>query len=73
MPDPLSIVSGVAGLLQAAWTVGVELKKFRDGVIIVRSTVEGLIGDVEGLSLVLESMRGTFANVTAEHGIGKCP
>ena len=70
MPDPLSITTAVAGLLKASYEVGVELKKFKAGVTVVRTTIDRLIKDVEGLQLVLESMRDTFANVTAEFGTG---
>lgn len=70
MPDPLSIATAVIALLEATLTVGSELKKFHDGVLVVKSTIDGLLKDVEGLSIVLESMRDTFETVTAEFGSG---
>ncbi|KAK3675088.1 RAM signaling network component [Recurvomyces mirabilis] len=70
MPEPLSIVTGVTGLLKVTWTVGVELKAFRDGVKVVNTKLDGLIQDVEGLETVLKSMRETFANITAVYGTG---
>ncbi|KAK5682779.1 GTP-binding protein Rho1 [Elasticomyces elasticus] len=70
MPEPLSIATGVASLLKVTWTVGVELKAFRDGVKIVSAKLDGLVKDVEGLKSVLESMQVTFENITAVHGTG---
>nr|POE87478.1 hypothetical protein CFP56_30067 [Quercus suber] len=68
MSDPLSIIAGVVGLLGTAYQVGAELKKFHDGVVIIESTIEGLLQDVAGLTNVLESMQETFENITAEFG-----
>ncbi|KAF2159529.1 hypothetical protein M409DRAFT_30004 [Zasmidium cellare ATCC 36951] len=70
MPDPLSIVTGVAALLQSTWTVSVELKKFYDGVTVVKQSIQDLQQDVDGLSDVLGSMRTTFAVITAEQQTG---
>ena len=70
MPDPLSITAGVVALLRVTWTVATELKKFQDEVSVVKESVSGLQRDVDGLIRVLESMRDTFANITAEHGTG---
>ncbi|KAK5724046.1 cell division cycle-related protein [Elasticomyces elasticus] len=70
MPEPLSIATGVASLLKITWTVGVELKAFRDGVKVVSAKLDGLVKDVEGLRSVLESMQVTFENITAVHGTG---
>ncbi|KAM0694272.1 hypothetical protein Q7P36_006399 [Cladosporium allicinum] len=70
MPDPLSITAGVVALLRVTWTVATELKKFQDEVSVVKESVSGLQRDVDGLTRVLESMRDTFANITAEHGTG---
>ncbi|KAK4555584.1 hypothetical protein LTR86_007337 [Recurvomyces mirabilis] len=70
MPEPLGIVTGVTGLLKVTWTVGVELKAFRDGVKVVNTKLDGLIQDVEGLETVLKSMRETFENITAVYGTG---
>ncbi|KAK4958854.1 hypothetical protein LTR10_003651 [Elasticomyces elasticus] len=70
MPEPLSIATGVASLLKVTWTVGVELKAFRDGVKVVNSKLDGLIQDVEGLEGVLKSMRETFEGITAIYGTG---
>jgi len=70
MPEPLSIATGVTALLKATYTVGVELKTFRDGVVVVHSTLNGLIKDVDGLESVLEAMQGTFESITAGYGTG---
>ncbi|KAK3638315.1 GTP-binding protein Rho1 [Elasticomyces elasticus] len=70
MPEPLSIATGVASLLKVTWTVGVELKAFRDGVKVVSAKLDGLVKDVEGLKSVLESMQVTFESITAVHGTG---
>ncbi|EME85714.1 uncharacterized protein MYCFIDRAFT_171595 [Pseudocercospora fijiensis CIRAD86] len=49
------------------WT---ELRSFHDGVSTIDSKLEGLLKVVDGLRLVLESVRDTFVTVTAEYGTG---
>lgn len=66
----MSIGLAVLTLLQATWTVGIELKKFRTGVSAISKTLEGLGNDVNGLARVLASMRDTFETITVEHGTG---
>lgn len=70
MPEPLSITTGVLALLQVAWKVSTELKKFHNQVSIVDKSLADLTTDVDSLARVLESMRDTFAKITAEHGTG---
>ena len=70
MPDPLSITTGVVALLEVTWNVSIQLKKFHDGVKIIDKTVEALQREVGSFSQVLESMRNTFADITAEFGTG---
>jgi small GTP-binding protein len=70
MPDPLSITTGVVALLRVTWTIATELKKFQAEVPVVKESIGALQRDVDGLTRVLESMRDTFANMTAEHGTG---
>lgn len=70
MPEPLSIVASVAALLQATWAVSVALKKFQNNVSAVPQTIQDLQRDVAGFSHVLESMRESFATITAEEQTG---
>lgn len=70
MPDPLGIATAVVTLLKSSWTVGLELKKFRDGVSVIDKTLKTIGDDVESLSKVLASMQGTFETLTAEYGGG---
>ena len=67
MVEPLSITTGVLSLLGVCFNVGVELKRFRDGVAVVNTTVDGLLHDVSGLEQVLESMKGTFDQANNPH------
>ena len=70
MPEPLSIATSIAGLLKATWTIGVELKKFHDGVSTISKTLSDLENDVDALANVLGSMRQTFESITAATGTG---
>ncbi|KAK4508774.1 hypothetical protein PRZ48_002513 [Zasmidium cellare] len=70
MPEPLSIVTGVATLLQSTWTVSRQLTKFYSGVAVVKQSIQYLQQDVDGLSDVLGSMRSTFESITAEQHSG---
>lgn len=65
MPDPLSITASIVGLLEVTGSVASELHKFHRATQVVDKTVLGLQHDVESLQEVLESMRLTFANITA--------
>ena len=67
MVEPLSITTGVLSLLGVCFNVGVELKRFRDGVAVVNATVDGLLRDVSGLEQVLESMKETFDRANNRH------
>lgn|SRR5271156_4411948 len=67
MVEPLSITTGVLSLLGVCFNVGVELKRFRDGVAVVNTTVDGLLHDVSGLEQVLESMKETFDQANNPH------
>lgn len=70
MPDPLSIATAVAGLLQVTYKVLTGLWMFHEGVTVVNRTIENLEHDINGLARVLESMRDTFETITAEQGTG---
>jgi hypothetical protein len=67
MVEPLTITTGVLSLLGVCFNVGIELKRFRDGVAVVNTTVDGLLHDVSGLEQVLESMKGTFDQANNPH------
>jgi hypothetical protein len=67
MVEPLAITTGVLSLLGVCFSVGVELKRFRDGVAVVNTTVDGLLHDVSGLEQVFESMKGTFDQANNPH------
>lgn len=60
MAEPLSIVSGVVGLLVVATKVGMSLKNFHDGVAIADTRVKGLMTDVESFTKVLQMMKDTL-------------
>ncbi|KAM5356734.1 hypothetical protein ACJ41O_003380 [Fusarium nematophilum] len=62
--DPLSITTGVLGLLGVCYTVGHGLKELYDGIESVDETVAGILNDVEALTRVLTTMRATFDNVS---------
>ncbi|KAL9094493.1 MAG: hypothetical protein Q9165_003343 [Trypethelium subeluteriae] len=68
MLDPVTIATGVGALLKSACSIIAELKAFGDGVAIVKDKLNGLLQDVEDLTLVLTSMRHTFEGITA--GVG---
>ncbi|KAF2237170.1 hypothetical protein EV356DRAFT_27618 [Viridothelium virens] len=68
MLDPVTIATGVGALLKSAYSITVELKAFGDSVSIVKDKLNGLLQDVEALTLVLTSMRATFEGITA--GVG---
>jgi len=61
MADPLSTIASIVTLVDVSVKLGVQLKRFHDGVTVVDSAMEGLRGDVEGLQRVLESMKDTFS------------
>jgi hypothetical protein len=60
MVDPLSITTGILGLLTACVKIGGELKKFHDGAAIADTTVKGLLNDVESFAQVLLPMKDTL-------------
>ncbi|KAE8448846.1 hypothetical protein EG329_008848 [Mollisiaceae sp. DMI_Dod_QoI] len=60
MADPLSIVTGVLGLLGICVKVGSALKDFYDGAAIADTKVKGLLTDVESFTQVLQLMKDTF-------------
>ncbi|OCK78036.1 hypothetical protein K432DRAFT_279567, partial [Lepidopterella palustris CBS 459.81] len=60
MVEPLSIATGVLGLLSACVKIGGELKNFHDGVAIADTAVKALLGDVESFAQVLRLMKDTL-------------
>jgi hypothetical protein len=60
MVEPLSIISGVAGLLSACVKLGFDLKQFHDGAVLANAAVKGLMTDVEGFVNVLNLMKATL-------------
>jgi hypothetical protein len=58
--DPLSITTGVLGLLGTCVTVGKALKDFYDGAAIADAKIQGLLSDVENFTQVLTLMRNTL-------------
>lgn len=66
MVEPLSITAGVISVLGVCLRVSVELKKFRNGVAEVRTTVTAMLTDVKALRQVLGSMEDTFEEVESQ-------
>jgi hypothetical protein len=60
MADPLSIATGVLGLLGTCVNVGTALKDFYDGAAFADTKVKGLLTDVESFTQVLRLMKDTF-------------
>lgn len=58
--DPLSITTGVLGLLGTCVTVSKALKDFYDGAAIADAKVKGLLTDVENFTQVLTLMKDTL-------------
>jgi hypothetical protein len=58
--DPLSITTGVLGLLGTCINVGSTLKAFYDGASFADTKVKGLLTDVESFTQVLQLMKNTF-------------
>jgi hypothetical protein len=58
--DPLSITTGVLGLLGTCVKVGSTLKDFYDGASFADTKVKGLLTDVESFTQVLRLMQNTF-------------
>ncbi|KAN0121784.1 hypothetical protein V8E51_000110 [Hyaloscypha variabilis] len=57
--DPLSIATGVLGLLGTCIKVGSTLKAFYDGASFADTKVKGLLTDVESFTQVLHSIKTT--------------
>jgi hypothetical protein len=60
MADPLSIISGVAGVLSVCIKVGQALNDFYDGVSIVDAKAKGLITEVDSFASILQLMKDTL-------------
>jgi hypothetical protein len=60
MADPISITTGVLGLLGTCVKVGSILKEFYDGAAFADTKVKGLLTDVESFIQVLRLMKDTF-------------
>ena len=60
MADPLSITTGILGLLGTCIKVGSALKDFYDGASFADAKVKGLLTDVESFAQVLRLMKDTF-------------
>jgi hypothetical protein len=60
MSDPLSIISGVVGVLSVCVKVGFALKEFYDGVSIVDTKSRGLITEVESFGGILQVLKDTL-------------
>jgi hypothetical protein len=60
MADPLSIATGVLGLLGTCVKVGTALKDFYDGAAFADTKIKGLLTDVESFTQVLRLMKDTF-------------
>ncbi|RFU27249.1 hypothetical protein B7463_g9089, partial [Scytalidium lignicola] len=60
MADPLSITTGVVGLLATCVQVGAAIKDFHDGAALADVKVKGLLSDVENFSQVLSIMKATL-------------
>jgi hypothetical protein len=58
--DPLSITTGVLGLLGTCINVGLALKDFYDGASFADTKVKGLLSEVESFTQVLRLMKDTF-------------
>lgn len=55
--DPISITTGVLGLLGACYQTAVVLNAFYDGVAVVDVKIKGLLTDVESFARVLQLMK----------------
>jgi hypothetical protein len=60
MADPLSITTGVLGLLGTCIRVGSALKDFYDGAAIADTKIKGLLADVESFIQVLQLVKDIF-------------
>jgi hypothetical protein len=58
--DPLSITTGVLGLLATCVKVGSGLKEFYDGASFADTKIKGLLTDVESFTQVLRLMKDIF-------------
>ncbi|KAH8653149.1 hypothetical protein BGZ60DRAFT_179099 [Tricladium varicosporioides] len=58
--DPLSITTGVLGLIGVCFKVSSSIKDLYDGAAIADTKVKGLLTDVESFSQVLQLMKDTF-------------
>jgi hypothetical protein len=66
MPEPLAITTGVLSILGVCYNLGIELKKFQDGVKAIDPTVNGLINEVDGLQIVLKTLGDTFEYIESQ-------
>lgn len=59
--DPFSITASIVTLIQVSAQVTVLVKRFRDEVSVVDTTLDGILNDVDAFEQVLRSMKETFA------------